>query len=205
MTTYVINGGDLLKAACSFNLIDIFAHGANCWSTMGAGIALHIGNNFPALREVDANDPRGPEQRLGGMSYAFDHSTGVWGANLYTQFYPGPNARMPSVISSVQTMFEQVHEIVEASKDETVYVGLPAIGCGIGGLNLYDVVRQVEALAETLYEDTRCRVVPVFYIMEVDKFAEDMENLNALDDDINVVDSEEEIIRVEGVNNDMRV
>lgn len=65
MTTYVINGGDLLKAACSFNLIDIFAHGANCWSTMGAGIALHIGNNFPALREVDANDPRGPEQRLG--------------------------------------------------------------------------------------------------------------------------------------------
>ena len=134
------------------------------------------------------------------MSYAFDRDTGVWGFNLYTQFYTGPNARMPSVISSVQVMFEQLHEIMEAKDSETVYIGLPAIGCGIGGLNLYDVVRQVEALAETLYEDTRRRVVPVFYIMEVDKFAEDMENLNALDDDINVVDSEEEIIRVEGNN-----
>lgn len=195
MTTYVINGGDLLKAACSFNLINIFAHGANCWSTMGAGIALHIGNNFPALREVDANDPRGPEQRLGGMSYAFDHSKGVWGANLYTQFYPGPNARMPSVISSVQTLFEQVHEIVEATKDETVYVGLPAIGCGIGGLKLFSVVCQINKVAVSVFEETRRRVVPVFYIREEDGFDDDLMDLSDLiEDGIMIVEDEQEII-----------
>lgn len=195
MTTYVIHGGDLLKAACSFNLIDIFAHGANCWSTMGAGIALHIGNNFPALREVDANDPRGPEQRLGGMSYAFDHSNGVWGANLYTQFYPGPNARMPSVISSVQTLFEQVHEIVEATHEETVYVGLPAIGCGIGGLNLFHVVCQVNKVAESVFEETRRRVVPVFYIRVEDGFDDDLAELYHLaEDGIMIVADEDEII-----------
>lgn len=195
MTTYVINGGDLLKAACSFNLIDIFAHGANCWSTMGAGIALHIGNNFPALREVDANDPRGPEQRLGGMSYAFDHGEGVWGANLYTQFYPGPNARMPSVISSVQMLFEQVHEIVEATDDETVYVGLPAIGCGIGGLKLFSVVCQINKVAVSVFEETRRRVVPVFYIREEDGFDDDLMDLSDLiEDGIMIVKDEQEII-----------
>lgn len=194
MTTYVIPGGDLLKAACSFNLINIFAHGANCWSTMGAGIALHIGNNFPALREVDANDPRGPEQRLGGMSYTFDHGKGAWGANLYTQFYPGPNARMPSVISSVQTLFEQVHEIVEATNEEVVYVGFPAIGCGIGDLSLQDVVRNVHMIAESIYDDTRRRVVPVFYIMEADKFAADIQALAACDLNIQVMNDEDEII-----------
>lgn len=195
MTTYVIHGGDLLKAACSFNLINIFAHGANCWSTMGAGIALHIGNNFPALREADANDPRGPEQRLGGMTYAFDHSKGVWGANLYTQFYPGPNARIPSIISSVQMLFEQAHEIVEATNDETVYVGLPAIGCGIGGLNLYSVVRHINRIAESVYEETRRRVVPVFYIREGDGFDDDMKELSHLDaEGIMIVNDEQEVI-----------
>lgn len=200
MTTYIVRGGDLLEAAKSFNLINGFAHGANCWSVMGAGIANFVRLGFPDVYQADQNDERDPGKRLGNMSYAFDRDTGVWGFNLYTQFYTGPNARMPSVISSVQVMFEQLHEILEAKDTETVYIGLPAIGCGIGGLNLYDVVRQVEALAVTLYEDTRRRVVPVFYIMEVNKFAEDMENLNALDDDINVVDSEEEIIAVEGEN-----
>lgn len=195
MTTYVINGGDLLKAACSFNLINIFAHGANCWSAMGAGIALHIGNNFPALREVDANDPRGPEQRLGGMSYAFDHSKGVWGANLYTQFYPGPNARMPSVISSVQILFEQVHEIVEATSEETVYVGLPAIGCGIGGLKLFSVVCQINKVAVSVFEETRRRVVPVFYIREEDGFDDDLMDLSDLiEDGIMIVNDEQEVI-----------
>lgn len=195
MTTYVINGGDLLKAACSFNLINIFAHGANCWSTMGAGIALHIAHNFPALREADANDPRGPEQRLGGMSYAFDHSKGVWGANLYTQFYPGPNARMPSVISSVQMLFEQVHEIVEATDDETVYVGLPAIGCGIGGLKLFSVVCQINKVAVSVFEETRRRVVPVFYIREEDGFDDDLMDLSDLTEDgIMIVEDEQEII-----------
>lgn len=195
MTTYVINGGDLLKAACSFNLINIFAHGANCWSTMGSGIAGAIARDFKALRDADANDPRGPDQRLGGMSYAFDPSNGTWGANLYTQFYPGPNARMPSVISSVQTLFEQVHEIVEATKDEVVYVGFPAIGCGIGGLNLFNVVCQINKVAESVLEDTKRRVVPVFYIREGDGFDYALMELSHLaEDGIMVVNDEEEII-----------
>ena len=195
MTTYVIPGGDLLKAACSFNLIDCFAHGANCWSTMGSGIAGVIAREFRALCAADANDSRGPEQRLGNMSYAFDHDNGTWGFNLYTQFYPGPNARMPSVISSVQTMFEQVHEILEAKVDETVYVGFPAIGCGIGGLKLFHVVCQVNKVAESVFEETRRRVVPVFYIREGDGFDSDLMELSHLvEDGIMVVEDEQEII-----------
>ena len=106
---------------------------------------------------------------------------------------------MPSVISSVQTLFEQVHEIVEATKDETVYVGLPAIGCGIGGLNLYSVVRHINRISESVYEETRRRVVPVFYIREGDGFDDDLMELSHLDTEgIMIVEDEQEIIDEEG-------
>lgn len=199
MTTYVIPGGDLLQAAKSFNLINAFAHGANCWSTMGAGIAKFVAEDFPEVRQADSCDERGPDARLGTLSYAYDHDQGVWGFNLYTQYYPGPNARMPSIISSVQLLFEQIHDIVEAEQNETVYVGLPAIGCGIGGLNLFDVVRVVNSLADTLFEDSRRRVVPVFYVIEVDKFMTEVERLSTTDGII-VVANEEEIKEEEGGN-----
>lgn len=197
MTTYVIRNGDVLKAARSFNLINCFAHGANCWSVMASGIAKYVAQDFVDIRQADTLDERSPDQRLGNMSYAYDTQTGVWGFNLYTQFYPGPNARMPSVISSVQYMFEQVHEIVEAEDSEVVYVGFPAIGCGIGGLDLTKVVIQIHKLAESLFEDTRRQVVPVFYILEAERFKEDLFELDASDEDILVLDSEEEVLDAE--------
>lgn len=198
MTTYVINGGDLLASAKTFNLINCFAHGANCWSTMGAGIAKFVALEFPEVFQADRNDPRGPEQRLGGMSYAFSRAGGgVWGFNLYTQFYLGPNARIPSLVTSVQTMFEQVHEILEAPDDKTVYVGLPAIGCGIGGLNLSTVVSAVNKIAESVYEDTRRRVVPVFYIREGDGFDDELQIISITEDEVYIVGDENEIIDME--------
>lgn len=195
MTTYVIRDGDLIKAACSFNLINIFAHGANCWSTMGAGIARFIAMEFPEVLRADVEDERGPEARLGSFSYAFDHSKGAWGANLYTQFYPGPNARMPSIISSVQMLFEQVHDIVEATSEETVYVGLPAIGCGIGGLPLHQVVAQVNNIAQSILEDSGRRVVPVFYLREADGFKDELMKLSLMaEEGIIIVEDEDDII-----------
>lgn len=194
--TYIIRNGDLIQAAMSFNLIDIFAHGANCWSTMGAGIARIVAMEFPAVALADVEDERSPDARLGGFSHAFDHSKGVHGANLYTQFYPGPNARMPSVISSVQLLFERVHEIVEATDEETVYVGFPAIGCGIGGLNFQNVVCQISKIAITIQEDSRRRVVPVFYIREKDGFDNELNSLSELayEYGILIVDSEEDVL-----------
>lgn len=195
MTTYIIPGGDLLESAKSHKLICGFAHGANCWSTMGAGIAGVIAREFPEIYQVDKLDERGPEQRLGNMSYGY--SNRVFGFNLYTQFYPGPNARMPSIISSVQRLFEQVHDIVEANRDVILYVGFPAIGCGIGGLNLVDVVSAVNAVAESVYEDTKRRVVPVFYILENASFKQELISL-AERDGITIVEDEEAIIEIEG-------
>ncbi|AXY86702.1 ADP-ribose binding protein [Salmonella phage SenALZ1] len=97
-------------------------------------------------------------------------------------------------------MFEQVHDIIEAKTDETVYVGLPAIGCGIGGLKLFHVVSQINKIAETIFEDTRRRVVPVFYIRQGDGFEQDLQELSQMVDyGISVVASEEDIIEEEGI------
>lgn len=205
MSTYIIPNGDLLAAARSFNLINAFAHGANCWQVMGSGIAKYVAE-FTDIRQVDSLDERSPEDRLGKLTYAYDYKSGVHGFNLYTQFYPGPNARMPHIISAVESMLEVIHDLVEAKDDEVVYVGLPAIGCGIGGLNLVEVVKNVHALCATHYDDCKRRVIPVFYIMEGQRFATEIAALSAWggvipafpNDLLYVVESEAEIIEMEG-------
>lgn len=193
MTTFVIPGGDLLEAARSNNLIDGFAHGANCWSTMGSGIAGIIKRDFFDLFAADHADERMPEQRLGGISYTPFNQYNTWGFNLYTQFYPGPNARIPSVISSVQTLFEQAHDIMAIDDDQEVYIGFPAIGCGIGGLNLVEVVSTINAVSKNVHEFTGRLVVPVFYIIEADTFKEEIRLLATNNPDIQIVDSEDDV------------
>lgn len=192
MTAFVIPGGDLLKAARSNKLIDGFAHGANCWSTMGAGIAGIIKRDFVDLFVADRSDERMPEHRLGGLSYACFAEYNTWGFNLYTQFYPGPNARMPSIISSAQTLFEQAHEIMSMPEDEEVFIGFPAIGCGIGGLNMVEVVSTINAVSKNVHEFTGRLVIPVFYIMEADRFKEEIQQL-ANNPEIQIVESEDDV------------
>ena len=43
---------------------------------------------------------------------------------------------MGCVRSCVEMLLEEVEEIVEGSKEESVYVGVGGMGCGIGGVKV---------------------------------------------------------------------
>lgn len=122
--SYII--GDIFYAVDS-NDIDIIAHQANCMSIMGSGIAKTIRERYPMAYRVDANDERPPEQRLGSYSFCKTEE-GVIIFNLYGQYYPGPDTRYDALQGAVSQMASLLKKVNPAFR-----IGLPLIGCGVGG------------------------------------------------------------------------
>jgi len=131
--------GDLLDLfdKGEFNVI---AHGANCCSVMGAGIALQIKKKFPKAYYCDLFDTRTEAQKFGSFSVtAIDKPDGnlylVY--NLYTQYHPGPNAELTALKNSLRAM------CLDLIDPEGFKIGLPLIGCGIGGLDFETQVKPI--------------------------------------------------------------
>ena len=63
---------------------DVIAHQANCYNTMGSGIALSIKNEWPEAADVDNATIKGDQSKLGTIS--FTKNTNPIIVNLYGQF-----------------------------------------------------------------------------------------------------------------------
>ena len=117
------------------NLLDLFdqkefemiGHGANCQGVMGAGIAAQIKERYPAAFYADKYYPLNPLERLGNFSVGCGYNEPGWVVNFYTQFNPGPDADYLWLKSSLRKFNNEWGGSVE-------FLGLPKIGCGIGGL-----------------------------------------------------------------------
>lgn len=117
--------GDIFKAADE-NIIDIIVHQANCMSIMGSGIAALIKEKYPSAYKADVDDIRSPEKKLGSYSFTFEEGVGVF--NLYGQYLPGPNTSYESLRLSLREMATLVEKVCPDAP-----IGLPLIGCGVGG------------------------------------------------------------------------
>lgn len=125
--------GDLIELAKEGGHFDTILHGANCFSTMGGGIALQIRNNFKTAYLADTKDIRSPLQRLGDFSWGIENSNNgeaLTVINLYQQFEPGRNLDYDALrlgLKKVNMIFKNHH------------IGLPKfMGCGIAG-GVWDV------------------------------------------------------------------
>ena len=117
---------------------DVIAHGCNCYATMGAGIALTIGNEFPEAKAADEDleIPNGIK-RLGKLSYTvIDNISCSYGNsllfNLYTQYNPGRDFRVNAFIKAIRAMRKVIKSEFSHTEDG-LKIGLPLIGCGIAG------------------------------------------------------------------------
>jgi O-acetyl-ADP-ribose deacetylase (regulator of RNase III) len=107
---------------------EVIAHGANCRCIMGAGIAKQIKERYPEAYYADLYDKRSFLDKFGDMSFNYDETI----YNLYTQLEPGPNADLTAISMSLKKL-NFIHS------DHLTTIGLPIIGCGIGGLDWKDV------------------------------------------------------------------
>lgn len=125
------------------NLVDMFLngefkvmiHGANCFKSMGAGIAGEIRNKIPeAVIADNLYGISGDKNKLSNWSLAtVRRKTGGIGVviNLYTQYNPGKDLYEEALILG----FKKLAPLFS----QEVSIGIPAIGCGIAGGNWEEI------------------------------------------------------------------
>jgi len=113
------------------NLLDLFdkgefeiiGHGANCQGIMEAGIALQIKERYPDAYYADRYCELGPTEKLGNYSCSDDETI----FNFYTQYNLGNCAEYIWLKSALKKFAIDYY-------GNKLSIGLPQIGCGIGGL-----------------------------------------------------------------------
>ena len=141
--------GDLLKSDCT-----VVAHQANCFSTMGAGIARQIKQQFPEAYVADVEYIYKKVDRLGRFSFSpcignseYPRKTVF---NLYGQFDMG--GAVATNYNALRTALEGMLDyIVKYHTDslDTIKIGVPyKIGCGIAGGNWAIVEKMLDYVSE---------------------------------------------------------
>lgn len=131
--------GDLIKAAKKGE-VDVIAHQCNCFNNMGAGIAPQIAKAFPNAKAVDEATNKGDKTKLGTIS--FDNTTSVLVVNLYGQFgwWKRKDGKINTEYNHLKNSLVEMSKILPADAK----VGLPKIGCGLGGGNWSTVSKLIE-------------------------------------------------------------
>jgi len=114
---------------------DVIVHGCNLQQDMSGGIAAQIAKRYPHAAAVD--ELYGPFAKLGGFTVAFRDDDNLMGGtiiNLYTQVYPGRDARLYAIAKGFRWLKKWTDRL-----DKKPRIGIPQIGAGIGGLEWSDV------------------------------------------------------------------
>ena len=137
-----ITQGDMIEMALN-GQFDMIIHGCNCFHTQGAGLAKQISSMFPAAYAADKKSHKGSLLKLGNYTRAeVDNNMGgkFIIVNAYTQYMPGPHAEY----SAINQFFAKLYSDLCNNREDNLRIGIPEIGCGIGGLNIENVKRLIE-------------------------------------------------------------
>lgn len=170
--------GDLLQLF-EDGQFDLIAHGCNCQTLMSAGIARQIALKYPEAQVTDdvidscmqIHTKKSLDSlrldKMGDYSIAYIQVYGKGRVkmkeivNLYTQFYPGANFDSQACSKALKALNELEKERRGdwlnrlITKKRTI--GLPLIGCGIGGGSWREVKQIIQK------ELTEFNVVIVHY------------------------------------------
>lgn len=117
--------GDLVKQSDEFEVI---AHCANCYCTMGSGIAPQIKAKFPEAYAADCATQKGDINKLGTISYT-ENTTPII-VNLYGQYdYTGRRSgKMDLDYNAIRSALKLMKEKFSGKR-----FGMPKIGSGLAG------------------------------------------------------------------------
>lgn len=139
--------------------INVLVHQANCFHTMGGGIARQIAQRYPEAVEADSRTTKGEANKLGTFSVA-DLPDGKKIVNLYGQYSISSLVRMTSYDALANGLMTLRDAIEQSAKVDTYVIGLPkGIGCGLGG-GAWTIV---EAIIKDVFEKSKVPVVIVEY------------------------------------------
>lgn len=128
-------------------IYDYIIHGCNCFNTMGAGIAVQIAKTYPDAEIADKRGYSGDNKKLGDYTLAAvdipSAHRRMYVINAYTQFHPGADFKM-FALQMFLYRFKQDQQLVDTQdlnliRGHRIQIGMPWIGCGIGGAQRRDV------------------------------------------------------------------
>jgi O-acetyl-ADP-ribose deacetylase (regulator of RNase III) len=130
--------GDLIELALS-GQFDAIAHQTNCFGVQGGGISKQFVKRFYTnnsdLYILESSKHKGDFNKLGQINgFTYPLASGpLIVVNLYGQYEPGANTDY----IALQLCLRKLNRVCSGLK-----VGLPKIGCGIGGGD-WDVVSSI--------------------------------------------------------------
>ena len=124
---------------------DLIVHGANCFHTMGSGIAKEIRARYPQVYKVDCeHSDKGDKEKLGtytGISIDSNSHRFIV-LNGYTQFEYGYEGKDRCDYDAIKLLFKTIKEDFSNILDVDVRIGYPKIGCGLAGGD-WDLVSKI--------------------------------------------------------------
>ncbi len=133
---FIERNGDMFAA----DDLDALAHGVNVQGVMG-GIAGAFANKYPYMKNHYQNLCQQKTFKPGDiLPWKEDGKPAVY--NLATQEQPGADAKYNLIDSTMKKMLKH------AEKNGIQTIGIPQIGCGIGGLGWRRVRKIIKQHAE---------------------------------------------------------
>lgn len=123
--------------------VQAIAHQANCFNTMGSGVAKAIRAQWPEVYEADCATVKGDRNKLGTLSWCPVITDGrrkdghgpVF--NLYGQYNYGYDGNQYTDLEALESAMSQMALFCKGMGITTI--GMPKLGCGLAGANWEDV------------------------------------------------------------------
>lgn len=131
MNNVEIVNGDLFESEC-----ECWTNAVNCIGVMGAGIALGFYERFPVMFVAYAEACADDRLKVGVPVLWVNDGSGAGDTkhdvlNFPTMFYPGEEADESAILLGL----ELLPKLYEYDKWTFGSLAVPALGCGIGGLD----------------------------------------------------------------------
>jgi O-acetyl-ADP-ribose deacetylase (regulator of RNase III) len=137
----IASSGSIFDAGSS-----LIANPVNCFGVMGKGLALEFRNRFPANYQAHRRRCASGEVKPGSV-FVFDRGVGTsprWIANVATKDHWRDKSRLEWIVKAGAELADCRRKL------GPVNVAVPALGCGLGGLDWDDVRRVLTASLEPL-------------------------------------------------------
>jgi O-acetyl-ADP-ribose deacetylase (regulator of RNase III) len=128
--------------------LDAFIHQANCFNTMGSGVARDVKETYPEVYEADCRTIKGNVGKLGIFSFAKTND-GKIGYNLYSQFNYGYDGKIYTNYEAMRHGLEKIREHVKTNLNPNAKIGIPCrMGCARGGGDWNEVLKIIQEVFE---------------------------------------------------------
>ena len=130
--SFVIRQGDIFQSSA-----DVLVNAVNCIGIMGGGIAKAFADRFPDCVPPYVTACRNKALAIGRGLVWQDPQSPIFIVQAPTMIRPGSKAQLSDIKKTVEWI---AHALVLAP---TCTIAIPALGCGIGGLDWEDVANVI--------------------------------------------------------------